>query len=72
MSASLFEFEEVIGRGAFGKVWRVKSRANGKVFALKEINKVMIVQKKSVRSVMNERDILQNLASKYGKQGGRV
>ena len=53
-----FKFYMVVGKGGFGKVWLVASRAARKYFALKEMSKLKIVSKKSVHSVMNERQIL--------------
>lgn len=53
-----FKFYMVVGKGGFGKVWLVASRAERKYFALKEMSKLKIVAKKSVHSVMNEKHIL--------------
>jgi serine/threonine kinase 32 len=43
----------VIGKGGFGKVWKVELKKNGRVFAMKEMYKTKIIEKKSVNSVMN-------------------
>jgi len=48
-------FIDVLGRGGFGKVWKVKKKKNKLLYALKIMSKAKIVQKKSVNSVMNER-----------------
>ena len=42
-----------IGKGGFGKVWKVKEKKTTKILALKEMQKVKIVSKRSVQSVMN-------------------
>ena len=34
-----FEMVKVIGRGGFGKVYMVKKKSNGKVFAMKVLSK---------------------------------
>jgi hypothetical protein len=48
-----------IGRGGFGKVWRVESKkVKGETFAMKEMCKARVMAKKSVPSVMNELKLL--------------
>ncbi|CAK81344.1 unnamed protein product (macronuclear) [Paramecium tetraurelia] len=58
LSVNNFEFIEVLGKGGFGKVWKVKRRKNKSYFALKMMSKAKIIGKKSVTSVMNERALL--------------
>jgi len=48
-------FNYVIGKGGFGKVWKVESKKDRKLYAMKEMSKALIITKKSVNSVMNER-----------------
>ena len=47
-----------VGRGSFGKVWKVAETRTGRLFALKEIQKQTAIQKKSVNLVLNERKLL--------------
>ena len=47
-----------IGKGAFGKVWKVEHKASGKVFAMKEMYKRLVLNKNSVVSILNERKLL--------------
>ncbi|CAD8119862.1 unnamed protein product [Paramecium sonneborni] len=54
-----FTFEYVIGIGGFGKVWKVKRVAQQ--YAMKEMSKALVITKKSVHSVMNERMLLSQL-----------
>ena len=42
---SNFDFLYIIGKGGFGKVWKVYSKKVGKVFALKEMSKAKIIIK---------------------------
>jgi serine/threonine kinase 32 len=51
-----------VGTGGFGKVWRVIStKDKTKVFALKEMAKSRIIVKKSISSVLMERNLLSEL-----------
>ena len=56
-----FEFEYIIGRGGFSKVWQVKFKKNSKRFAMKEMSKVKIIDKKSEKCILGERDFLSKL-----------
>ena len=53
-----FTFHYVIGRGGFGKVWRVEKKKNGQLYAMKQMSKARIITKRSVNSVLNERKLL--------------
>ncbi|CAD8118441.1 unnamed protein product [Paramecium sonneborni] len=59
INKAAFTFEYVIGIGGFGKVWKVKR--TGQQFAMKEMSKALVITKKSVNSVMNERMLLSQL-----------
>ena len=61
ISKSYFEFLYVIGKGGFGKVWKVKHRKTSKQYALKLMPKVKIIDKKSVKSIKTEREFLSKL-----------
>lgn len=56
-----FKFLFVVGCGGFGKVWKVQERKTGKVLALKQMKKAVVIQKKSVNSVLNEKSLLVKL-----------
>lgn len=56
-----FNFQYVVGRGGFGKVWKVELRKEKKLFAMKEMAKARIISKRSVNSVMNEKKFLSTL-----------
>ena len=55
MGRNHFDFDYVIGKGGFGKVWSVVMKRSRQVFAMKEMNKAKIIAKKSIHSVLNER-----------------
>ena len=64
MTKNHFQFQYPIGRGGFGKVWRVESKKfKNEVFAMKEMCKARVMAKKSVQSVMNELKLLSQLKS---------
>lgn len=65
LSRNDFHFQEVIGEGGYGKVWRVEMVRNKKAFAMKEMSKALVVMKKSVDNVLNERRILEGLSSPF-------
>ncbi len=63
MSKNLFKYKECIGKGGFGKVWKVQDKRakHVEMFAMKEMSKARILTKRSVKSVMSERRILTEL-----------
>jgi serum/glucocorticoid-regulated kinase 1/serum/glucocorticoid-regulated kinase 2 len=48
----------VIGKGGFGRVWKVERKKFNTTYAMKEMSKCRIVQKKSVSSIMSEKKLL--------------
>ena len=61
LNKSLFEFLYVIGRGGFGKVWKVNLKKTQKCYALKEMSKLKIILRRSEKSIQSERELLSNL-----------
>ena len=61
LSRNLFDFKYVIGRGGFGKVWKVSFKKTHHVYALKEMSKLKIIDRKSEKSIMSERNHLSKL-----------
>ena len=58
LSRNDFEFIFIIGKGGFGKVWRVKEKKTNELYALKEMSKTKIIDKKSEKSINGEREFL--------------
>jgi len=56
-----FDYLSIIGRGGFGKVWKVCHKQTKVLYAMKEMNKAKIIDKKSDKSVKSERDLLSKL-----------
>ena len=61
LNRNMFEFLFVIGKGGFGKVWRVKQKKTKELYALKEMSKTKIIDKKSEKSINGEREFLSYL-----------
>ena len=61
VSKSSFEYISIIGKGGFGKVWKVYSRKKRIYYALKEMSKTKIIDKRSEKSVKYERDLLSTM-----------
>ena len=57
-----FEKQYVVGRGGFGRVWKVQSKKyKQQNFALKEMSKARVLARKSLPSIMLEREILSQM-----------
>lgn len=50
-----FQFMYCIGRGGFGKVWKVQYKRDNSFYAMKEMQKARILSRRSLNSVMSER-----------------
>ena len=56
-----FEYLTVIGSGGFGKVWKVFQKKYKKIYAMKEMSKTKIIDKNSVQSIKNEKELLSKM-----------
>ena len=56
-----FSKKYAIGKGGYGKVWKVQSKYNHKFYAMKEISKVKAYVKKSLSCIISEQHILSKL-----------
>lgn len=56
-----FEFLYVIGKGGFGKVWKVIHKKYKTYYAMKEMIKAKVIDKKSERSIRWERELLSKM-----------
>ena len=50
-----FNIKKVIDKGSFGKVFLVENSKNGKVYAMKRLNKDVILQKNQVENIKVEK-----------------
>lgn len=53
-----FIIKKVIDKGSFGKVFLVENSRDGKVYAMKRLNKDVILQKNQVENIKVEKQIL--------------
>ena len=65
VNKNYFEFLHIIGRGGFGKVWKVKLKKTNEFFALKEMSKTKIIDRRSEISIMSERTLLSKLNNPF-------
>lgn len=65
ISKADFEVVLAVGKGGYGKVWKVIERRGGRAFAMKQMSKAKVISKKSVASVMNERNYLARLSNPF-------
>ena len=61
ISKSSFEFISIIGKGGFGKVWKVYDKKYHTYYAMKEMSKKKIIDKRSESSIKAERDLLSKM-----------
>jgi tRNA A-37 threonylcarbamoyl transferase component Bud32 len=60
-----FELLRVVGQGAFGKVFQVRKRDTGEVFAMKVMRKARILERQHGEYVRAERDVLTSVVHPY-------
>eukprot|EP00069_Balaena_mysticetus_P019173 bmy_11994T0 len=53
-----FDFLKVIGKGSFGKVLLVKRKLDGKFYAVKVLQKKIVLNRKEQKHIMAERNVL--------------
>lgn len=58
-----FDMVSLLGAGGFGKVYLVRHKASGKVYALKVMQKKAVLRRKDVKAAHTERNILAMLTS---------
>eukprot|EP01098_Paradermamoeba_levis_P010729 TRINITY_DN4519_c0_g2_i2.p1 TRINITY_DN4519_c0_g2~~TRINITY_DN4519_c0_g2_i2.p1 ORF type:complete len:466 (-),score=133.53 TRINITY_DN4519_c0_g2_i2:350-1747(-) len=60
-----FDLLKVIGKGSFGKVLQVRKKDNGRIYALKVLDKKTIIERNEVEHTKAERNILEKLVHPF-------
>jgi len=60
-----FDLLNVIGKGSFGKVLQVRKKDNGRIYAMKVLNKKNILDNGELEHTRTEKNILQKLAHPF-------
>eukprot|EP00331_Platyophrya_macrostoma_P003886 CAMPEP_0176411094 /NCGR_PEP_ID=MMETSP0127-20121128/3418_1 /TAXON_ID=938130 /ORGANISM="Platyophrya macrostoma, Strain WH" /LENGTH=400 /DNA_ID=CAMNT_0017790657 /DNA_START=1 /DNA_END=1203 /DNA_ORIENTATION=- len=60
-----FDAISKLGNGAFGTVYKVKRRTDGKIFAIKTLKKRSLLSRNQMSSAISEKDIMQKADSPY-------
>ena len=50
-----------IGKGSFGRVWKIQNKKTNRFYSMKEMSKVIIYKKKAISSINQELHILSSL-----------
>jgi len=53
-----FRIQKVIDKGSFGKVFLVQNQYSKQMYAMKRINKDILIEKNQITNTKNEKDIL--------------
>ncbi|KAK8792891.1 hypothetical protein WA158_005055 [Blastocystis sp. Blastoise] len=61
LTVSDFELLKTIGKGSFGKVFQVRMRENGRIYAMKVLNKQGVIERKQYEHTLAERRIMQDI-----------
>uniref|UniRef100_A0A7S2TG11 non-specific serine/threonine protein kinase n=1 Tax=Lotharella oceanica TaxID=641309 RepID=A0A7S2TG11_9EUKA len=61
MTIDDFELMKVVGKGSFGKVYQVKYKKTGEIFALKSLKKQQLLKRKQIEHTQTERKVLQQM-----------
>ncbi|CAK84830.1 unnamed protein product (macronuclear) [Paramecium tetraurelia] len=61
LSSRNFEFIELLGQGSFGQVWKAQRKKNRELYAIKIMEKQLILKRQHIRLVMNEKNILSQI-----------
>ena len=65
INRNFFDFQYIIGKGGFGKVWKVLEKKHKIIYALKEMKKVKVIDKRSEKSIKYERELLSKISHPF-------
>jgi serine/threonine protein kinase len=61
MTPDDFELLQVVGKGSFGKVFQVRKKDTGKIYAMKVLKKEQLLKRKQVAHTQTERKVLEEI-----------
>lgn len=65
MTTEDFELMKVVGKGSFGKVYQVKHKETGKIYAMKSLKKQQLLKRKQIEHTQTERKVLQQIKNPF-------
>lgn len=65
MTKRTFRLYRVLGKGGFGEVCACQTRATGKMYALKKLEKKRVKKRKGETMTLNEKQILHKINSPF-------
>ena len=60
-----FELLDSLGEGSFGKVFKVRMKSNGEIYAMKVINKYFLIKNHQLKYAITECNVLQQVNSPF-------
>ncbi|KAK8826808.1 protein kinase 2 [Blastocystis sp. ATCC 50177/Nand II] len=60
-----FELLKTVGQGSFGKVFQVRMKENGKIYAMKVLNKQRVMELKQYEHTLAERRIMEDISHPF-------
>ena len=60
-----FELLDSLGEGSFGKVFKVRMKSNGEIYAMKVINKNFLIKNHQLRYAITECNVLKQVSSPF-------
>lgn len=65
ITPDMFKIESSLGRGAFGKVFLVTKKDNGKQYAMKVLSKAEIIKNKITRYAVTEKNVMSKISHPF-------
>jgi len=65
VSVEDFDLLNLVGKGSFGKVMQVRKKSNGKIYAMKVLDKKHILEHNEVEHTLAEKNILQRIVHPF-------
>ncbi len=60
-----FELLEIVGAGSFGKIFKVKKKDSGKIYAMKVLSKAYLVKHRQLKYAITECNVLKQISHPY-------